>query len=222
MPNLAAIATPAAHLFGERQNQSLPRLAALYAAICLALLACAHPTPPTALPPDVATPTPTTQPTPTPAPASQSLAIDATPVAQNVPHEDVAFTQVTVGATHACGLREPAAPPCWGRDIYGGNCPHKWAAAPLFWGEDPNAHSILDAPAQTDFTQISAGLHFTCALRQDGTIACWGDNSAGQSPPPARLIHRNSRRAKPRLRHPPAPIRAPRAYMLGRPIPKRR
>ena len=55
---------------------------------------------------------------------------------------------------------------------------------PSAGGEDPNAHGILDAPAQTDLTQISAGLNFTCALRQDGTIACWGDNSAGQATPP--------------------------------------
>ena len=47
------------------------------------------------------------QPTPTAAPATPL------PIA---PPTDVAFTQITVGATHACGLRENATALCWGRD----------------------------------------------------------------------------------------------------------
>ena len=34
------------------------------------------------------------------------------------------------------------------------------------------------------FTAISAGTWHSCALRTDGTIACWGDNDDGQSDPP--------------------------------------
>jgi alpha-tubulin suppressor-like RCC1 family protein len=37
--------------------------------------------------------------------------------------------------------------------------------------------------------EVSAGSHHTCALKTDGTVACWGDNSYGQAPatqaPPA-------------------------------------
>jgi alpha-tubulin suppressor-like RCC1 family protein len=32
---------------------------------------------------------------------------------------------------------------------------------------------------------VSAGQHHTCAIRIDGTLACWGDNSYGQATPPA-------------------------------------
>lgn len=32
---------------------------------------------------------------------------------------------------------------------------------------------------------VSAGLSHTCAIRSDGTAACWGDNFFGQSTPPA-------------------------------------
>ena len=154
------------------QNKHLPKLAALCAAativaLCLALYSCSRPpaTPsPTPLPltltvtplPSTATPlppTPTTQPTPAPTPANPLT-----------PPENVPFTQVSMGKTHVCALRENGAALCW--------------------GGDPQDAGSLDAPAQTAFTQISAGRHFTCGLRQDATIACWGINSDGQSSPP--------------------------------------
>ena len=80
------------------------------------------------------------------------------------PPTDIAFTQITVGRTHACGLRENATALCW--------------------GEYPNDYGILDAPAQIAFRQISAGANFTCGLRQNGTIACWGNNNGGRATPP--------------------------------------
>ena len=103
--------------------------------------------------PSIAIPTPTAQPTPTPDPA------EPIPIP-----EDVAFTQITAGKTHACGLRENGAIVCWGRD--------------------PESLGSLDAPADIAFTQITAGLDFACGLRQDATIACWGNNSHGQASPP--------------------------------------
>ena len=110
---------------------------------------------PTPEPPSVAVPTPATQPIP---------AYTPSPPLPIAPPADVAFTQITVGANHACALRENATALCW--------------------GEDPNDYGILDAPAQTAFRQISAGRNFTCGLRQDATIACWGRNSAGTTAPP--------------------------------------
>ncbi len=190
MLNFTTIISRLAHICsGGRANECSPRTAALCAAICLTLLACSQPvpapqpTPPAPLPatpspaPLPATPLPpsttvppiaaqtTPSPTPTSTPAAQPIPAYTPSLPLPIfPPANVVFTQITVGANHACGLRENAAPLCW--------------------GEDPNAHGILDAPAQTDLTQISAGLNFTCALRQDGTIACWGDNSAGQATPP--------------------------------------
>ncbi|MDE0676587.1 MAG: hypothetical protein OXH42_04525 [Acidimicrobiaceae bacterium] len=34
------------------------------------------------------------------------------------------------------------------------------------------------------FSAVSSGWNNTCALRTDGTVACWGDNGDGQSDPP--------------------------------------
>ena len=104
-------------------------------------------------------------PTPTPPPlAPTPLPLTPTP-AEPIPIPDnVAFTQITAGKTHACGLRENGAIDCW--------------------GSDPENFGSLDAPDETDFTQISAGLHLACGLRHDATIHCWGDNSLGQASPP--------------------------------------
>ena len=40
-----------------------------------------------------------------------------------------------------------------------------------------------DAPEGTFVTVASAGAH-SCAVRTEGTIACWGSNSVGQSDVP--------------------------------------
>ena len=186
MPNFAAIATPAAYLSGDGRNEYIPRLAALCAALCLALAACAQP--PTPLPatqsslqspsPDPAQPArPPASPQSTLAPPPSNAAIatpanqptsspvaarPAPPAPPTSPPADIAFTQISAGKSHACGLRENGAIACWG-----GNQENK------------------ATPPQGSFTKISAGLNFTCALRQeDAAIVCWGVNSKGKASPP--------------------------------------
>ncbi len=49
--------------------------------------------------------------------------------------------------------------------------------------------AAFDVVALTlEFTQVSAGSMHTCALKNDGTVACWGDNMLGQSTPPPSLF----------------------------------
>ena len=38
--------------------------------------------------------------------------------------------------------------------------------------------------ATATFTALNAGMHHTCARRDDGTVACWGLDNHGQSSPP--------------------------------------
>ena len=40
-------------------------------------------------------------------------------------------------------------------------------------------------PPAVAFLTVSAGTSFACGLKTDGTVACWGDNSAGEATPPA-------------------------------------
>ena len=47
---------------------------------------------------------------------------------------------------------------------------------------DTGAYALTVTPADDHgFNAIAAGGNHTCALRTDGTVACWGDNGAGQA-----------------------------------------
>ena len=50
------------------------------------------------------------------------------------------------------------------------------------------------------FTAVSAGLHHSCGVRTDGTIACWGSNRLGQATPLAGGVHGRRRRRPPYVR----------------------
>ena len=83
------------------------------------------------------------------------------------------FTQVSAGAAHSCALRDDGVVECWGDDSDGG------------------APATRAAPSGKSYTQVSAtgrgaggstGGTYSCALRDDGVVECWGDNFNGQAP----------------------------------------
>lgn len=74
------------------------------------------------------------------------------------PPSDV-FNSITIGYSHACGLKPDGYVVCWGRNDKGQTIPPK-----------------NDGP----YRAISAGMGFTCGIRINGTVVCWGDNSLGQ------------------------------------------
>lgn len=49
---------------------------------------------------------------------------------------------------------------------------------------DVGAAAVI-VPAGTP--SVAVGLYHACALKRDGTVTCWGDNSQGQATPPAGL-----------------------------------
>lgn len=126
------------------------------------------------------------------------------------PPADEPFTsyrQVSVGVHHACAVRYPDGEViCWGSDYAGAtavpdsarsgitmvsagwdhSCAIEEASLGgdlICWGQ--NAHGQAPALVSGPFTEVSAGLAHTCALRADGTVACWGYNPDGRTNAPA-------------------------------------
>ena len=109
-----------------------------------------------------------------------------------------AFTAITAGGAHSCGLRTDGTAQCWGHNYYGEtdaptgtftaittggahSCGLRTDGTAQCWG-----YNILgqgDAPSGT-FTAITAGGFHSCGLRTDGTAQCWGHNNDGQTNAP--------------------------------------
>ena len=103
------------------------------------------------------------------------------PVATMVPAD---AARVTVGADHACALRN-GNPVCWGGNSYGqiGNARTRSAeTAPV----------TLTAPGETQ--QVAAGSFFTCARRAASPsvpeLWCWGADSLGQQGQGTMMMNR--------------------------------
>lgn len=88
-------------------------------------------------------------------------------------------TGIAAGAGHSCARRRDATAVCWGYDVSG----------QLGDGTtgDPDRHLRLKAVRVvrtsgplTGVRQLDAGDSYTCALRTDKAVWCWGSNSSGQ------------------------------------------
>ena len=89
---------------------------------------------------------------------------------------------VAGGQGHSCGVRAPGTLWCWGRNTQ------------LELAGDPSQEEIR-APVQVgagaDWTgALDVGQDSSCALRADGTLWCWGDDSFGQlgAPPDGSFV----------------------------------
>lgn len=85
---------------------------------------------------------------------------------------------VAVGSDFSCVLREDGSVGCWGNNSRGqlgngGTERGRFPAPVMIQGE--NGLETL-----TDVVQLSAGTSFACALRDDTSVWCWGDDSSGQ------------------------------------------
>lgn len=57
-----------------------------------------------------------------------------------------------------------------------------WSASETNGGR--NEGSRTGSSSEVVYTAITAGTDYACALRDDGTVACWGDNRLGKADPP--------------------------------------
>jgi uncharacterized protein YjdB len=81
----------------------------------------------------------------------------------------LAFTMISAGDRHTCGVTTSGNAYCWGEGINGqlGNGAGAASSVPVLVG------GIL-------FASVSAGRLHTCGVSTSGAVHCWGDNSLGQ------------------------------------------
>jgi hypothetical protein len=81
------------------------------------------------------------------------------------------FVAITPGERHSCGVLDDGTARCWGDNAYGrlGNSTT---------GDHSNVP--VTVAGLTDAVAITAGERHSCALLDDGTARCWGDNTGGQ------------------------------------------
>ena len=104
------------------------------------------------------------------------------------------YTALSVGSTHACGIRADGTIDCWGQPQHGAEPPPegRFRAVASFqqdcaiatdgtvacWGPGGNGET---QPPPGTFTALAAGSMFTCGLMTSGALRCWGRID----PPPA-------------------------------------
>ena len=86
--------------------------------------------------------------------------------------ESVNATQISIGSTHSCALRQDGNVYCWGGNHNGevGN------------GSHGGIGSTIPMPVLNinNAIQVSSGFDYSCALLSEGIIKCWGGNYNGQ------------------------------------------
>ena len=80
---------------------------------------------------------------------------------------------VAAGGNHTCALREGGTVSCWGSNSHG-QLGSGEAGAELGTAEPTSVAGIAGAAA------IATSENHTCAVVENGTVFCWGNNSSGQ------------------------------------------
>lgn len=102
---------------------------------------------------------------------------------------ELAFRSIAAGAAHTCAVALDGRAWCWGSNLLG----------ELGTGDYQQGSGFVRSPAavRSDlrFTAVAVGGRHGCALAEDGSAWCWGDNTEGQlgtgstapSPVPVRV-----------------------------------
>jgi alpha-tubulin suppressor-like RCC1 family protein len=82
------------------------------------------------------------------------------------------WAHIAAGSNHTCGIRTGGTLWCWGDNEYGelGTGNHT--------GQDWPRQ--VTTPARGGWASVTAGYDYTCAIRTDATLWCWGYNSDGE------------------------------------------
>ena len=78
---------------------------------------------------------------------------------------------ITAGGDHTCAVLDDGSVKCWGGNAFG-----QLGDGTTTSRTSPTQTLSLGRPA----VAVEAGMYFTCALLDNGSVACWGKNNQGQ------------------------------------------
>ena len=96
-----------------------------------------------------------------------------TPTAVSLPSGVTAFTDFDTGSNFTCAQGNNNDLYCWGRNDHG-----QLGIGSLYPQTTPT--SVLMPSGVTTFTRFDTGTSHVCAIGDDNTTYCWGDNTSGQ------------------------------------------
>lgn len=76
---------------------------------------------------------------------------------------------------HGCLVNSSDEVECWGHNSKG-----QLGYDNLGDPNDTSGFALSPVPGLTNVSKVEAGQGFSCALKQDGTVACWGENTLGE------------------------------------------
>jgi alpha-tubulin suppressor-like RCC1 family protein len=87
----------------------------------------------------------------------------------------VPLRHVTNSGDHACALAEDGRAYCWGENLHGELGDGTWSR-----DSAPDVRAPVAVTGDLRFTQLSAGMQFTCGVSTDAAVWCWGEGDKGQ------------------------------------------
>jgi len=87
--------------------------------------------------------------------------------------------QVALGSVHSCALLQDGSVKCWGSNVQGALGSSLASAGASLAEMGDNLPAVNLGTGKTAVF-ISAGVNITCAILNDGSLKCWGDNTYGR------------------------------------------
>lgn len=91
---------------------------------------------------------------------------------------------VSAGHYHTCALLENGTANCWGENLShqlgNGTDEASWEPVQVLAADESPLDSLVAIAASSNDWDAGMEAGHTCAVRQEGTVFCWGDNLAGQ------------------------------------------